>query len=249
MTNERYGRVQAVNVSTVVKTAVAPTLISTIDLSLGGAFNVDLSSSTAEVELVTNGAFTGGTASWTLGSGWAYGSNNVTASTTSVGSLYQVFGSLLSADVLYKVSFDIVTAQAGQTITPLLVDASGATLITGVAQSAASTGTFIQYLIGTALCKGVGFVHAAVAGGAIDNVSVKAITTLKLTNPTSGSCYLIKIINGSSPKALVQFNPYVMWAGGTPGDLTATSGAVDLYALYYDGTNYLAALTNDYRIR
>ena len=168
-----------------------PSVLQNIDWNSGNSADIDLQNSTAEVELVTEGNFATNTY-WSFGSGWSFASTAASMNSTSTGTLYQIFGSLLDSDVVYKITFDITTAQAGQTVTPHLVNASGSIVVSGTAQSAASSGTFTQYLIATATCKGVGFVHAAVSGGVLDNVSVKAITTLKLVNPKKGATYIIK---------------------------------------------------------
>ena len=222
-----------------------PSVLQNIDWNSGNSADIDLQNSTAEVELVTEGNFATNTY-WSFGSGWSFASTAASMNSTSTGTLYQIFGSLLDSDVVYKITFDITTAQAGQTVTPHLVNASGSIVVSGTAQSAASSGTFTQYLIATATCKGVGFVHAAVSGGVLDNVSVKAITTLKLVNPVAGASYFIKIVNGSSPKTILQFNPSVLWSGGSVGDLTATDNAIDCVVLYYDGTSYLVSMNNGF---
>jgi hypothetical protein len=71
--------------------------------------------------------------------------------------------------------------------------------------------------------------------------------TLTLSNPQSGASYVIKVIQDSSDT-----NDYdivwpgsVLWPGGTPPVITQTSDAIDVISLYYDGTNYLGAYSQD----
>ena len=251
MANERYGHVEAVSitakeVNTTVQSVITPTLISTLDLSQGGALAIDLESSTAEVELITNGSFTG-TSGWTgWGAVWV-NQGGIVARIASVTSSELSQTLSLTTDVIYKITFDVVTTSASMTVTPKF---TGATPVLGSAQSMATAGTYTQYLMANSSSTGLSFIPGGSGtNGDIDNVSIKAITTLKLTNPKSGSCYLIKVINGSTPKTLLQFNPFVLWAGGSPGYLTATDNAVDIYAIYYDGSDYFISINNDYRIK
>lgn len=86
--------------------------------------------------LVSNGTFTGAATSWTLGAGWAYGTNNVAHTPGSTATLSQNFTAVSGR--LYRVTFTVVTRTAGQ-----VVPSIGA--VNGTA--ATTAGTYIQYLV------------------------------------------------------------------------------------------------------
>ena len=71
-------------------------------------------------EMVTNGTFTGGSTGWTLGAGWAYGTNAVAhtaGTTTATQSLTVVSGRS------YRLSFDLTRSAGDLTVT--LTNATG----------------------------------------------------------------------------------------------------------------------------
>ncbi len=68
------------------------------------------------LEKVTNGAFTGAATSWTLGTGWAYGTNNVAKVVGAVNTLSQVVASMVTApvvDEIYLLDLDISSLAGG----------------------------------------------------------------------------------------------------------------------------------------
>lgn len=69
--------------------------------------------------------------------------------------------------------------------------------------------------------------------------------TLTLSNPVAGASYIIKIIQSSTART-VTWPAAVLWPGGTAPTITATTDAIDIVSLYYDGTNYLANFNQAY---
>lgn len=65
--------------------------------------------------------------------------------------------------------------------------------------------------------------------------------TLTFSNPFGPCNLLLKIVHEASATAYTYTWPAnVYFPGGTDPDTTDTSGAVDIVALYFDGTNYYA---------
>jgi hypothetical protein len=119
------------------------------------------------LEKVTNGAFTGAATGWTLGTGWAYGTNNVAKVVGAANTLSQLYGSMVSApvvDELYLLQFEIV-ALAGGSITPAVGGGNGTPV--------SDIGVQQQYI--RALSATTGIVFTPSAAGVtctIDNVSL-----------------------------------------------------------------------------
>lgn len=89
--------------------------------------------------LISNGTFTGNATGWTLGAGWAYGTNAVAHTPGSVETVSQNFTAVSGA--LYRLTFSL-TGSAG-TVTPALGAVSG----TAAAGAAA---TYVQYIVAAA---------------------------------------------------------------------------------------------------
>lgn len=118
--------------------------------------------------VLSNGSFTGGTTGWTLNTGWAYGTNNVVATTSSSNIIQQSAGMLipLKSGKSYSVTFTVSSYSAG-TVTPYI----GA--VGGTARSA--DGTFTETIVCAAddtffLLLGAGF------SGTVDDVTVSELT-------------------------------------------------------------------------
>lgn len=68
------------------------------------------------------------------------------------------------------------------------------------------------------------------------------ITTLTLSNPVAGGCYMLEIKQGAGPYSIT-WPATVKWAyGASAPTLTSTSGRTDIISLYYNGTNYAAII-------
>lgn len=65
--------------------------------------------------------------------------------------------------------------------------------------------------------------------------------TLTLANPRAGAHYFIKLIQDATGSRTVVWPANVIWpANAAAPTLTTTALAFDTFALYYDGTNYIA---------
>lgn len=111
--------------------------------------------------VVTNGTFTGAATGWTLGAGWAYGTDNV-AATTAATALSQAV--TLVAGVAYSLTYT-TTRDAGS-VRPTL----GGTLGTARSTAATFTETIIPVTTTGLSFTGTGFT------GTIDTVSVTPLT-------------------------------------------------------------------------
>lgn len=119
-------------------------------------------------ELITNGSFTGSAAGWTLGAGWAYGSDKVTFTPGAVTELIQNVGVPFTV-ALCRCSFNVggtagfVVVSLGRGGTNQVYDAgSGLVTFDGIAESA--TGEKII------------FTPSPDFNGSIDDVSLKELT-------------------------------------------------------------------------
>lgn len=81
----------------------------------GPVFAVGFRAKSAGTTVLANGTFTGNANSWTLGSGWAYGTDNVaaTAASTTLKQLKADMGTPWTNGVLYEVNFTISGYSAG----------------------------------------------------------------------------------------------------------------------------------------
>lgn len=115
-------------------------------------------------DLVTNGAFTGNATGWTLGAGWAYGTNDAAATLANTAMSQTPAVPTILAGVSYSLTFD-ATASAGS------VRASvGGTNGTVRSTSATFTETIVAGATGVLSFTGTGF------SGTIDNVVLTPLT-------------------------------------------------------------------------
>lgn len=118
-------------------------------------------------EMVSNGAFTGGSTGWTLGSGWAYGTNAV-AHTAGVAVASQSLSVVLGRS--YRLSFDLTRSAGDLTVTMTnTTGTSGALILTAVGTEV----IFVATATGAAVLT---FTPSTDFAGTIDNVSVKCTT-------------------------------------------------------------------------
>ncbi|MBO0947232.1 beta strand repeat-containing protein [Fibrella forsythiae] len=72
--------------------------------------------------------------------------------------------------------------------------------------------------------------------------------TLAIANPVAGSFYTLKIIqDATGSRTITTWPANTKWPGGVVPTLTTTANGVDIVTFFYDGTNYNAILTNDFR--
>lgn len=121
--------------------------------------------------LVTNGTFTGAATSWTLGAGWAYGTNNIAHTPGSTATAAQDV--TVVSGRLYRLTFTL-TGSAG-TVTPAL----------GAATGAAATGaaaTYVQYLVAAASgAVSLAFTPHTDFDGTLDSVVLEDMTAVTYT--------------------------------------------------------------------
>lgn len=137
--------------------------------------NIRLDDSAAHMpDAVTNGAFTGNANDWTLGDGWAYGTNNVAATLADTALEQTVTG--LQAGVSYSLTY--TTTRTAGSVQPSLGGTAGT--------SRNTANTFTETIIaggdGTLKFTGTGF------SGTIDTVS---LTPLTGTGTISGTVTLV----------------------------------------------------------
>ncbi len=127
----------------------------------------------ANGELVQNGGFLNAASGWTLGTGWAYGSNKVTHSS---GTNVLAQSSATKATGVHRIVFTISGRSAG-TVQPRV----GSTVGTAVSSNAVQT----QYIDSTAAGLTLDFIPTTDFDGSIDTVSLVSMvlnTADKVTN-------------------------------------------------------------------
>jgi hypothetical protein len=115
-------------------------------------------------DVVTNGAFTGNATGWTLGAGWAYGTNSVDATLADTAMTQTPASPTLVTGVSYSLVFD-ATATAGSVVASV-----GGTAGTPRSTSATFTETIVAGADGVLAFTGTGF------SGTIDNVVCTPLT-------------------------------------------------------------------------
>jgi hypothetical protein len=80
----------------------------------------------------------------------------------------------------------------------------------------------------------------------LDLQGATGAVTLTLSNPTSGTSYLIKIQQSTTSPQTVTWPVAVKWPGGTAPTISTGADAIDTVVLFYDGTNYYANFAQNY---
>ncbi len=177
-------------------------------------------------EETTNGTFTGNATGWSLGTGWAYNSNNIRKTAGVAAGAYQTMPSPLADYGIYVVVFTVTNRTAG-TLTPnFYVSGVPGSAISGT--SVSTNATFTQYIkVGTGYNQ-FGLYADASFDGDVDTVSIKRIAaTWEFdTDETTGWT-----INSSG------FASSAVLSGGNTGSELICSGILDT------GTNYLCDVT------
>jgi hypothetical protein len=82
----------------------------------------------------------------------------------------------------------------------------------------------------------------------VQHFDLNESTTLTFTAPMNPCHLTLKFIHAANTNVYtVTFPGTVLWAGGTAFNPTDTSGAIDVVTFFYDGTNYLAIPSNDFK--
>lgn len=72
--------------------------------------------------------------------------------------------------------------------------------------------------------------------------TVTGNVTYTFSNFTAGQKVVVRIVEDGTGGHTITL-PTVKWPGGTAGTFTTTANAINLLAIYYDGTNYLVQLS------
>ncbi len=70
---------------------------------------------------------------------------------------------------------------------------------------------------------------------------------ISFTNPIPGSTYALQTIQNPSGTSNAYFPSTAKWSAGTSGTMTTSGNAVDLFAFFYNGTNYLSSVTQNFK--
>lgn len=157
-------------------------------VDIGPAYSIAFQAQSGGADLITNGAFTGNANSWTLGSGWAYGTNNVaaTAADTTLSQAKSAMsgaGALWVSGAIYEITFTISGYSAGNlligtTANPdQYLDTNGDTIQIGDGTYTAKVES--DGAAGGLIFTGVGFT------GVIDTVTMKRCANIVVTGSLS----------------------------------------------------------------
>jgi hypothetical protein len=138
-------------------------------------------------------------------------------------------------------SLSIKTTKIGQATMSerLLIDSDGTIKVTG--QIYSTLPTLISPVANAiALDWNNGNGQAITLTGATGTVNVT------LSNPKSGAVYLIKVTQSSTTARNITWPATVKWSGSVLPTITTTLNAIDTVALFYDGTNYYANISQNY---
>lgn len=166
------------------------------DLVTDGNFNAIGS------ELLTNGGFTGSATGWTLGAGWAYGSNKIACTPGSSGGFAQT-GLTITATQTYKVT--VVTS--GRTAGYLQCVMGG---VTGPAMEGNDTYSF--YVTASVSGNNITFTNDTLYDGSVDSVSLKRL----VPDWSADACWQYGTTGAADTDGMYTAVP------GTGGDLVQT---------------------------
>jgi len=146
-------------------------------------------SSTLGSELVTNGSFTGGSTGWSLGSGWAYSSNVINATSTS-SVCYQDIAAMQS-NITYTITYQISNYSGGN----IQWRFGGTGTVDGATRNA--NGTYTESFTNTSSGDKRLFLGPSGFTGTIDNVSIKETQGFTSPDGTNNAYKLVEDTNNS----------------------------------------------------
>ena len=146
--------------------------------------------STLGSELVTNGSFTGGSTGWALGSGWAYSSNAINATSTS-SVCYQDIAATQS-NITYTVTYQISNYSGGN----IQWRFGGTGTVDGATRNA--NGTYTESFTNSSSGDKRLFLSPSGFTGTIDNVSVKEVQGFTSPDGTNNAYKLVEGTNNGS---------------------------------------------------
>lgn len=109
-----------------------------------------------------------------------------------------------------------------------------------------SGGTITGYTEGAIYNIGTtgGTIAPNVANGNVQKITLNSALTINaFTSPVAGQSLTLIIYGGTSYTSITST---MKFAGGLK-TLTATAGCIDILSVYYDGTNYFASLSKDFK--
>lgn len=84
------------------------------------------------------------------------------------------------------------------------------------------------------------------SNGVTQKVTLTANCTFTMSNPQASFTYVFKVIQDAVGSRTATWPANVKWPSGVAPIITTTATRYDLITLYYDGTNYLGAYTQNY---
>lgn len=77
-------------------------------------------------------------------------------------------------------------------------------------------------------------------------VTMTGNCTLTLSNPVTGATYALRLVQDATGLRTMTWPAAVKWVGGIPPTLSSAAAAIDIIALYYDGTSYYGTASIGY---
>lgn len=138
-------------------------------------------------------------------------------------------------------SLSIQTTKVGQATMSerLLIDSDGTIKVTGQIYSTLPT------LI-SPTANAIALDWNTGNGQAITLTGATGTVTVTLSNPKAGAVYLIKVSQSSTIARNITWPATVKWSGSVLPTITTVLNAIDTVALFYDGTNYYANISQNY---
>lgn len=138
-------------------------------------------------------------------------------------------------------SLSIKTTKVGQATMSerLLIDSDGSIKITGQQYSA------LPSLV-SPTTNAIALDWNTGNGQAITLTGATGTVTVTLTNPKAGAVYLIKVTQSSTTARNITWPANIKWSGSVVPTITTALNAIDTVALFYDGTNYYANISQNY---
>ena len=191
-------------------------------------------------EELTNPTFTGSATGWTLGTGWAYNSNDVAKNVDGTGTLSQTFTAVIGQR--YTIYLDVLSAVSGSTVGTATITITGGTTITLTPKLRFGTASFQYSFTANATSQTVTITPTNTSRFRIDQVSVKKMTWGGIR--TAGNSYIggnLLVGIGASASAKIHIAAGSATASTAP--LKFTSGTIlttaEAGVHEYNGNHYL----------